>query len=31
VKEIYRKLEVGSRAEATLAASRLGLVDAQAR
>jgi DNA-binding NarL/FixJ family response regulator len=31
VKEIYRKLRVGSRAEATLAASRLGLVSPAAR
>lgn len=31
VKEIYRKLQVGSRAEATLAATRLGLVDRGAR
>jgi DNA-binding NarL/FixJ family response regulator len=31
VKEIYRKLRVGSRAEATLAASRLGLVSDNAR
>lgn len=30
VKEIYRKLRVGSRAEATLAASRLGLVSDRA-
>lgn len=31
VKDIYRKLGVGSRAEATLAATRLGLVGQQAR
>lgn len=31
VKDIYRKLQVGSRAEATLAATRLGLVGRDAR
>ncbi len=31
VKDIYRKLRVGSRAEATLAATRLGLVGREAR